>query len=113
MVNGIGSGGGGIGRQAIDAAIKGMQSKIEAKGSGASQENTDAAGFADMVKDGIAGLDNQIQRSEQIHLEAVSGNLDLHEVAAQLKESNMSFQFAMQVRNKFVDAYREVMRMSV
>ena len=41
------------------------------------------------------------------------GELDLHEVATLLKQSELSFDFAMQVRNKFIDAYREVMRMSV
>ena len=120
MVNGIGSGGGGIGngaisagRQKFDAAVKDMQAKAGANASGQTQGSPDAAGFAEMVQDGVAELDSSVQRSEQIHLEAVSGNLDLHEVSAQLKESELSFQFAMQVRNKFVDAYREVMRMSV
>ena len=30
-----------------------------------------------------------------------------------LKESRLAWQFTLEVRNKFVDAYREVMRMSV
>ena len=86
---------------------------IQANASGQVQGSPDAAGFAEMVQNGVTELDSSMQRSEQIHLEAVSGALDLHEVSAQLKESELSFQFAMQVRNKFVDAYREVMRMSV
>ena len=53
------------------------------------------------------------QRTNNIHLDVVKGDVDLHEVAAQLKESEITFQFALTVRNKLLDAYREVMRMSV
>ena len=46
-------------------------------------------------------------------IDVIQGNVDLHEVTTQLKQSELSFEFAMQVRNKFIDAYREVMRMNV
>lgn len=111
MVNSIGSGGGGL-NQAFEAALKRMHGKTDDIG-GQDVKSQDAAGFAEMLSNGVSEVDNSIQRSEQIHLEAVSGTMDLHEVSAQLKQSELSFQFAMQVRNKFIDAYREVMRMSV
>jgi flagellar hook-basal body complex protein FliE len=38
---------------------------------------------------------------------------DFTEAAIALKESRLAWQFTLEVRNKFVDAYREVMRMSV
>lgn len=112
MVQGIGFGG-GIGRQAIEAALKRMSEKVETDVSGPNASSTDASGFAEQVKENLADLDASLVRSEQIHVEAVQGTVDLHEVSAQLKQSELSFQFAMQVRNKFIDAYREVMRMSV
>jgi len=34
-------------------------------------------------------------------------------VTTQIKQTELAFEFSMQVRNKFIDAYREVMRMSV
>jgi flagellar hook-basal body complex protein FliE len=34
-------------------------------------------------------------------------------VAARLKESELSLRFSLEVRNKLIDAYREIMRMSV
>lgn len=113
MVNGIGQGGGGLGRAAIDAALKRMQQQAPSAERNSVSESPKASDFADIVKDGIAELDAQARIAEELPVEALKGNVDFHEVAATLKQSELSFDFAMQVRNKFVDAYREVMRMSV
>ena len=70
-------------------------------------------GFAEALKNGVSAVESSVAKTNDVHLEAVNGNLDLHEVAAQIKESEITFQFALTVRNKLMDAYREVMRMSV
>ena len=44
---------------------------------------------------------------------ATGGIQDFHELAAHLKQSELTFKFALEVRNKLIDAYRETMRMSV
>ena len=36
-----------------------------------------------------------------------------HEVAARINSARITFEFAMEVRNKLIDAYRETMRMTV
>ena len=51
--------------------------------------------------------------SGRAHQDVLAGRLDIHEAATAIKESQITFQFALQVRNKLMDAYREVMRMSV
>ena len=38
---------------------------------------------------------------------------DLHSVMLALEKADLSFQMMMQVRNKFVQAYQEIMRMQV
>ena len=114
MVNSIGQS--GLSRAALDAALQEMQSRKSALKSALGQ--TDEAqgsskSFADTVKQGVSSVDASVKRAESVHLEVLDGSLDLHEVAALLKQSELSFNFAMKVRNKFIDAYREVMRMSV
>ena len=116
MVDGIG--GSGAGRAALNAALKRMQT--QAAELGAAPPGADdataadgASGFAEALKNGIGAVENQVQRTNEIHVDVLEGRVDLHEVAAQLKESEITFQFALQVRNKLLDAYREVMRMSV
>ncbi|MEM8709420.1 MAG: flagellar hook-basal body complex protein FliE [Planctomycetota bacterium] len=122
MVNGIG--GSGAGRAAIDAALKQMRERQRELGTqpadalgGVSEASTSSAvpegSFAEALKNGLGTVEEQVDRANSVHIEAIKGELDLHEVAAQLKESEITFQFALQVRNKLMDAYREVMRMSV
>lgn len=111
MVDGVGS---GIGRAAIEAAVKQMRERARAAGleSGPPPE-TQGPSFTEKLKEGVAAVDDSVKATEELPVRVVKGELDFHEVAAQMKESELSFEFAMQVRNKLIDAYREVMRMSV
>lgn len=74
---------------------------------------SDGADFASKLKEGLGTVEAGVERTNELHVDVVEGRLDIHEVAAHLKESEITFQFALQVRNKLLDAYREVMRMSV
>ncbi len=124
MVDGIGRG--GSGRAAFDAAVKNLQARSREIGStqslgsasglgaeGTSTQRAESADFGAALKSGLSAVEGQVDRTNSIHVDVLEGRLDLHEVAAQLKESEITFQFALQVRNKLMDAYREVMRMSV
>lgn len=117
MVDGIG--GSSAGKAAIQAALKRMQAKSTALGSettsmgGAKAEANSGSGFAEALKDGLSTVESKVERAGELHQDVLAGRLDIHEVAAALKESEITFQFALQVRNKLMDAYREVMRMSV
>src|SRR5688572_14222076 len=115
MVNQIG--GSGAGRAALEAALERMRAKSAALGTtpqeGAARAAEGAESFASTLKASVNQVDGSIHRTESLHLEVLQGKLDIHEVASQLKESEITFQFALQVRNKLIDAYREVMRMSV
>jgi len=41
------------------------------------------------------------------------GNVSLHQAVIAMEEANVSFQLMVEVRNKLLDAYQEIMRMSV
>lgn len=119
MVNGVGSGS-GMGRAAIEAALKRqaeamnqMQERMADLSGGRASESS---GFKDSMNaiEGLKSLDNEVKQADQLAQKLITGEVsDFHEVAAQLKQSDLSFKFSLQVRNKLVDAYREVMRMSV
>jgi len=40
-------------------------------------------------------------------------NVPLHQVVIAMEEANLSFQLMVEVRNKLLDAYQEIMRMQV
>ena len=124
MVDGIGKGG-GLAREAILAALK-SQAKAAADvranvaGSpasgalGADETAPSRDGFVEHIRKGIEAVDAEIQKTENLPADMVTGRVDdFHEVAVQLKQAEISFRFAMEVRNKLIDAYREVMRMNV
>ncbi len=70
--------------------------------------------FKSALMKGIEEMDANAKSPDSMVNEVVTGNTtDFHAVALRLKESELSFRYSMEVRNKFVDAYREIMRMSV
>jgi flagellar hook-basal body complex protein FliE len=109
-----------MGRAAIEAALKRqaeamnqMQERMADLSGGRASESS---GFKDSMNaiEGLKSLDNEVKQADQLAQKLITGEVsDFHEVAAQLKQSDLSFKFSLQVRNKLVDAYREVMRMSV
>jgi flagellar hook-basal body complex protein FliE len=65
-------------------------------------------------------LDRLLDRVDQASSQAnvaiarmLDGSGDVHEAMVALQQADLSFQFAVQVRNKLVQAYHEIMRMPV
>ena len=82
---------------------------FETKTTSTSQSN----GFEDTLKGLISEVDSSIKESEQKTQDfALGKSYDLHEVMIASEKANISFRFLMQVRNKVLEAYQEIMRMS-
>jgi flagellar hook-basal body complex protein FliE len=73
-----------------------------------------AAGFAQRVVEGLQELNGQLL-STQADLQglALGQAENLHEVVIRLEESRISLQLMLQVRNRVLEAYQDVMRMQV
>ena len=114
MVDGIGSSNGAVGRAAVDAALERLRARAkELSGQGPGDAATPKPSFAQAVGRGLLDVDAAVRAGDRLPADVIEGRLDFHEVTARLKQSELSFEFAMQVRNKFIEAYREVMRMNV
>jgi len=72
------------------------------------------ASFGEMLKNSIVKV-NQLQNdADQAIKEMAAGKeKNIHKTMIALEKANVSFQLMMQVRNKIVSAYEEVMRMQV
>jgi flagellar hook-basal body complex protein FliE len=69
--------------------------------------------FAKDLSSAVGELDKiQTDADQQANLVA-QGAGNLHEVAISLEKADVAMRLAMKVRNKVVDAYNEIMRMSV
>jgi flagellar hook-basal body complex protein FliE len=56
---------------------------------------------------------SQNQSDDLIQQLAGGGSVDLHQVMIGLEENDINFRVTMAIRDKLVDAYKEVMRMQV
>jgi flagellar hook-basal body complex protein FliE len=69
--------------------------------------------FADTLKqlvDGVEGASDQANASVSGMLDK---SVDVHDAMIALQRAEMSLQLAMQIRNKLVQAYQDIMRMPV
>lgn len=115
MVDRIGSNSSGLARAAIEAALKRQAEAAQAMSRSVGDAPAAEPGkFASALVDGIRSVNAEVRRTDELATDILAGRIDdISQIAAQLKESDLSLRFALEVRNKFIDAYREVMRMSV
>lgn len=73
-----------------------------------------AQGFTSLVSEGLQQVNQQLKVSEAgLQRLALGDSGNLHQLMIQLEESRISFQLAMQVRSRLLEAYQEVSRMQV
>ena len=102
----------GLGRSNIEQALRTMRERA-AQLQGQNPAEASSKSFENALTESVQSIDQAVKSSENLHIEALQGELDFHEVATRVKQAQLRFDFSMQVRNKFIDAYREVMRMTV
>ncbi|OPY85018.1 MAG: Flagellar hook-basal body complex protein FliE [Syntrophus sp. PtaU1.Bin208] len=84
----------------------------ETKTGGGKGEGTSS--FSDVLKNTINDI-NKLQNDADTAISKVQvhDTGSIHEAMVALEKASISFQTMMQVRNKIIDAYQEVMRMQV
>jgi flagellar hook-basal body complex protein FliE len=69
--------------------------------------------FGNLLKDAVQQM-NDVEKNSQGELQKfLSNESDLHSVMISLEKADLSFQMMMQVRNKIVSAYQEIMKSQV
>ena len=102
----------------IDQMLSLMRTTAAQAGGRVSESQSAPAGGADFAKILQNSIDqvNQTQQQAQdmaANFAAGDGNTNLQDVMISLQKANISFQEMVQVRNKLVTAYHDVMNMSV
>jgi len=70
--------------------------------------------FAQWFSNELSAVNSRLTTSETDSKALATGEVQsLHEVMIRMEESRHSFQLMVQVRNRLLEAYQEVMRMSV
>ena len=98
----------------INQVLAQMRSmSIEASSKPQEVENDSKVEFSTLLKQSINGVNQTQQTAAKMAQDFELGERDvsLAEVMISAQKANVSFQAMVQVRNKLVDAYKEVMNM--
>ena len=71
------------------------------------------SGFADKLADALNQVNSMQASAEKTVEGALQGETEVHQAIMAMQKSDLSFQLMMQVRNKLVEAYQEVMRIQI
>jgi flagellar hook-basal body complex protein FliE len=77
-------------------------------------KKSEGPSFGETLKGLIGDVDKMQKTAEETTKRMLTGEIeDVHQVMVAMEEAQTSFQLMMEIRNKIVDAYKEVMRMQV
>jgi flagellar hook-basal body complex protein FliE len=73
-----------------------------------------ASGFGEALGDAVKSLDAVQKEADAASTAMAAGeNVEIHDVMLAQDRASISMQLAVQVRNKMVEAYQDIMRMQV
>ena len=68
-------------------------------------------GFGEFIKGAVEKVNEMETQADQSVEQLMMGKTGIHETMIALQKADISLRFLLQVRNKAMDAYREIMRM--
>jgi flagellar hook-basal body complex protein FliE len=88
--------------------------EIQQKTGSENQINPQNSSFSDTLNGFVKDVDSLQKESASMTERFIKGEpVDIHDVMISAEKAKTSFQLLMEVRNKFLDLYREVLRMQV
>ncbi len=74
---------------------------------------SEGAGFVDSIGRLVTSADNANRDANKAVAGMLDGSADVHDAMIALQHADLTLQLTVQVRNKLVQAYQEIMRMPV
>lgn len=89
-------------------SLQGLSPEKDAK------KSATESGFSDLLKNGLKEVNAAMQSSDKAAVDLASGkNSNIHEAMLAATRAELGFNLMVQVRNKAIESYQEVMRMQV
>lgn len=90
------------------------QASIKAEAGSNNKSSSSGTSFFDQLKGGITEVNDLQRDSDKMSVDLASGkNGNLHETMLAVSTAELAFNLMVQVRNRALEAYQEVMRMQV
>jgi flagellar hook-basal body complex protein FliE len=78
------------------------------------QSSSDKKMFTDLLNNAIKSIDSGVELTDQGVEKILSGSsTDLNEIIIDMQKTEMTLDLTLQIREKVVDAYKEIMRMQI
>jgi flagellar hook-basal body complex protein FliE len=88
-----------------------------AAGQTVATSSTEASGkssFSGLLRNGMEHLQSSMERADTVMLDAINGKLESpHLLMVELEQARMSLQLAVEIRNRMIEGYQELLRMQV
>ncbi len=77
-------------------------------------EGVSSSGFSATLNKAVANL-NDVQRGSRIAMEdfAAGADIEVHEVMMGIEKADLTMNLALQVRNKILEGYNDIIRMQI
>jgi flagellar hook-basal body complex protein FliE len=110
-----GPGGSGMSSAASSADAATASSSASAAGAGLDANSASGEGsFLDMLTKGIKDVNSSVKDSDKAATDIASGkSSNIHETMLAVTKAELGFNMLVQLRNKAIEAYQDVMRMQV
>jgi flagellar hook-basal body complex protein FliE len=73
-----------------------------------------AENFGSYLKDALKKVNaSQLEANDLVHGFTIGQDVDLHEVVLAMEKADLTLQLTIQIKNKIIEAYQELMRMQV
>jgi flagellar hook-basal body complex protein FliE len=96
------------------SGVSGMSNDLGGVGSVTGAGSGSGGGFGSVLTDAISSLNDTQNTASSDSVALATGKAsDVTSVVSDVEKANLEMQLAVQVRNKAVDAYEEIMRMQI
>ena len=95
-------------------AIAGLSSQLTTQQTAGATPQGDAGAFAAKLHAAVGRVDGAQQRADGALAELASGeNVDLHGTMIKMQQADIAMRTMVSVRDKVVDAYQQIMNMTI
>src|SRR5262245_11419692 len=98
---------------ALPSSISRAIAPVAERATGASPAPESATSFGDSLQGLLASVDESAGAANTAITSMVKGTGDVHEAMIALQRAETTLQLTVQIRNKLVQAYQDVMRMPI
>ena len=101
-------------QQVSEAARTGNVDTLQGAQSAQATQAVQGVGFGDVLNQFVSGVnDKQIASGQAVNDLLAGKDIPLHQAMIAMQEAGVAFQLMVEVRNKLLEGYQELMRMQV